>query len=131
LRANASSWSPFFGHPVKRYLSQPAGQKCKLNLSVHLALIVIIFNLIKALTVLAGISELRNDPMLTVGDAVASPLQKPDPSSQNMCLLSQAKVHGTKMRWREMQQPRAYTNKRFTWFSLVKKGKGRHGLDLE
>lgn len=107
----------------QRLLSQHTGQKCKRYFSVHLALVVIIFNAIKALTILAGILELRNDPLLTVGDAVLSFLQTPDPSSRNMCLVSQAKIHSSKLRWRELQEPWRYTNKRNRWFSAVKEGK--------
>jgi hypothetical protein len=124
LRADPSMWSPLLGLPVKQCFSEPTGQKCKLNFSLPLALVVIMFNAIKALTVLAGISQLRNDPMLTVGDAVASFLQTPDPSSLNMCLASQADTR-SKLRWQELQQPRAYTNKRLAWSSSVKKGKRR------
>jgi hypothetical protein len=123
LRADPSIWSPLLGLPVKTGLSEPTGQKCKLNFSVHLAIVVIVFNAIKALTVLAGLSVLRNDPMLTVGDAVVSFLQTPDPSSYNMCLVSQRDIHSTKLRWRELQQPREYTNRRFNWASSVKERK--------
>lgn len=123
LKADPTTWTPFLGLPVKRCLSQPTGQKCTLKFSVHLAIIVIIFNIVKALTVLAGIFELQNDPMLTVGDAVASFLQTPDSSSKNMCLVSQADVHHAKQQWPELRQARAYTKKRFTWASSIKKSK--------
>ncbi|OAL05186.1 hypothetical protein IQ06DRAFT_361376 [Phaeosphaeriaceae sp. SRC1lsM3a] len=123
LKADPTTWTPFLGLPVKRCLSQPTGQKCTLKFSVHLAIIVIIFNIVKALTVLAGIFELQNDPMLTVGDAVASFLQTPDSSSKHMCLVSQAEIHHAKQQWPELRQARAYTKKRFTWASSIKKSK--------
>jgi hypothetical protein len=125
LRADPSMWSPFLGLQVKKCLSESVGQQCKLNFSVPLAIVVIIFNAIKALTVLVGICQLRNDPMLTVGDAVVSFLQTPEPSSLNMCLASQADVHRSKLQWQELQQPRAYTNEWRSWSSSVKKGKRR------
>jgi hypothetical protein len=122
LRADPKTWSPMY-FPVKQCFSEPTGQKCKLNFSVPLAVVVIIFNLIKALAVLSGISQFRNDTLLTIGDAVKSFLQTPDPSSRNICLASQANIHRSKLRWQELQQPRAYINKRLAWSSSVKKGK--------
>jgi hypothetical protein len=125
LRANPSMWSPLLGLPVNKCFSEPTRQKCKLNFSVPLALVVIVFNAIKALTVLASISQLRNDPMLTVGDAVVSFLQTSDPSLPSMCLASQADTHCSKSRWQELQQSRAYKSRCLTWSSSVKKGKRR------
>jgi hypothetical protein len=125
LRADSSMWSPFLGLPVKKCLSEPTGQKCKLNFSVPLAIVVIVFNVIKALALLVGISQLRNDSMLTVGDAVMSFLQRPDSSSLSMCLASQADIHRSNLRWQELQQPRAYRTKRLMWSSSVKKGEQR------
>jgi hypothetical protein len=120
LRADPSMWSPFLGLPVKKCLSEPTGQKCKLKFSVPLAIVVIVFNAIKALALLVGISQLRDDPMLTVGDAVMSFLQRPDPSSLSMCLASQADIHRFDLRWQELRQPRAYRTERLTWSSSVK-----------
>jgi hypothetical protein len=105
LRANPSMWAPIFDVPVKQCFSESTGQKCNLNFSVALMIVVIVFNAMKALTVLVGISQLRNDPLLTVGDAVKSYLQTPDASSLNMCLASQAGIHRSKPRWQEIQQP--------------------------
>ncbi|KAH7390740.1 hypothetical protein DE146DRAFT_766784, partial [Phaeosphaeria sp. MPI-PUGE-AT-0046c] len=122
LQANTSTWAPLNGHPVKRCLSEPTGQKCKLNFNVPLAIVVIVFNAIKALTVLAAIIELRNDPLLTIGDAAASFLETPDSLSENMCLISQKDIHGTSSRL-ELQKPLAYTIQRPTWASSVKEGK--------
>jgi hypothetical protein len=125
LRADPDSWSPLLGLRVNKCFSERTGQNCKLNFSVPLVVVVIVFNAIKALALLVGISQLRNDPMLTVGDAVASFLQRPDPSSLNMCLISQGDIHRSTLGWQELQQPRAYTNNLPSWSSSVKKGKRR------
>lgn len=123
LQANPSTWTPFLGHRVQRCLSKPTDQKCKLNFSVHLAIIVIAFNAVKTLTVLAGIFTLRNDPMLTVGDAVASFLREPDASTYSMCLVSQKEIHSSRSEWRARQQLRTFTINRHPWSSAVKRGK--------
>lgn len=123
LQADPAIWTPFLGHQVRKCLSEPTGQKCKLNFSVHLAIIVIIFNAVKTVTVLAGIFTLRNDPMLTVGDAVASFLRHPDASTNNMCLVSQQDIHSAGAQWQARQQPRTFALNRYTWSSAVKKGK--------
>ncbi|KAF2832450.1 hypothetical protein CC86DRAFT_401213 [Ophiobolus disseminans] len=123
IRADPSAWAPFLGHPVKKCLSEPTGQKCRLNFSVHLAIIVIVFNAVKTLTLLISIFTLRNDPMLTVGDAIVSFLREPDASTSNMCLVTQQEIHSAGKHWRTRQQPRTFNANRHTWSSTVKRGK--------
>jgi hypothetical protein len=120
LQADPTTWTPFGGHSVQKCFSEPTGQKCKLNFSVHLAVIVIVFNLVKMLTVLVGIFTLRNDPILTLGDAVTSFLREPDASTSNMCLVTQQEIHSAGSEWRARQQPRTFTSNPRPWSSAVK-----------
>ncbi|USP77721.1 uncharacterized protein yc1106_04995 [Curvularia clavata] len=111
LRANSSIWAPLNSIPVRSCLSEPTHQKCTLKFSVHLITIVIIFNIVKILAILGSIRTLRNDPMLTVGDAIASFLRDPDTTADKMCLLSQQQVHRAGKEWPLRQEPRAFTGK--------------------
>jgi hypothetical protein len=123
LRANVSSWTPITRRPVRQCMSEPAEQQCKLNFSVHLAIIVIVFNMIKALTVLAAAFQLRDDPILTIGDAAASFLATPDPHSLGSCLISQTEIHSSKLQLEELRVPIAYRIQRPELASSVKSGK--------
>jgi hypothetical protein len=123
IQADPSIWAPYLSYPVQSCLSEPTGQKCKLDFSVHLIVIVIVFNVVKILAILGGILVLRNDPMLTLGDAIASFLREPDATADNMCLLSQQEVYVAGKEWPLRQQPRAFTGKSSTWSTSVKRGK--------
>ncbi|KAJ8111878.1 hypothetical protein OPT61_g5625 [Boeremia exigua] len=123
LRADPSTWTPYLGHRVRSCLSEPTGQKCKLNFSVHLFIIVIAFNALKVLAILISVFTLRNDPLLTVGDAVASFLRYPDATAHNMCLVSQQGIHSAGKDWPVRQHPRPFTINYPRWSAAVKRGK--------
>lgn len=123
LKENPSIWAPFAGHPVRSCLSEPTGPTCKMSFSVHLMAIVIAFNVVKICTILVGLFALRNDPMLTVGDAVASFLREPDTIAHNMCLVSQQDIRTARKKWPAKQQPRTFTMNSSRWSSAVKRGK--------
>jgi hypothetical protein len=123
LQAEPSLWAPFSARPVRQCFSEPTDRKCKINYSVHLAIVVILFNAMKTLTILASIFTLRNNPMLTIGDAVASFLREPDASTFRMCLVSQQRIHNVGLSWKRRKQPRKFVVREYTWSSAVKLGK--------
>jgi hypothetical protein len=75
---------------------------------VHLAVVVILFNAVKTLTILASVFTLRNDPMLTIGDAVASFLREPDALTFKMCLVLQQSIYNVGLGWKVQKQPRKF-----------------------
>lgn len=85
FRQNITSWRPF-GNEVKYCLSEPIEQHCRLLYSPYLALIVILFNVFKAIIMLYLAFGLVESPLLTIGDAVSSFLQRPDLTTQGICL---------------------------------------------
>jgi hypothetical protein len=123
LQADPSLWAPFSGHPVRQCFTEPTDGRCNIKYSVHLAIVVILFNVVKTLAILASIFTLRNNPMLTIGDAVASFLYEPDTSTSNMCLISQQVVHNRGVLWRAQKIPRRFTARQYTWYSALKLGK--------
>lgn len=114
LQADLSLWTPFAGRPVRQCFSEPTDLKCKIKYSVHLAIVVILFVAIKTLTILVSIFTLRNDPMLTIGDAVASFLRKPDASTFKICLVSQQRIYNVGLGWKVRKQPRKFTVRKYT-----------------
>ncbi|QMW25983.1 hypothetical protein G4B84_001228 [Aspergillus flavus NRRL3357] len=73
-------------------LAELPPQRCKLEYSVPLAIIVIVFNLVKAIIIGYTAASATKKPILTTGDAVASFMQKPDEFTRGQCLLSRESV---------------------------------------
>jgi len=87
----SGDWKPF-GDKVKYCLSQRLREHCKLQFSLHIALLVIILNLLKATVMLILAFSVKERPLMTMGDAVSSFLQQPDSTTENVCLLTMSNV---------------------------------------
>ncbi|KAF1817289.1 hypothetical protein P152DRAFT_463494 [Eremomyces bilateralis CBS 781.70] len=68
------------------------GKRCKLQFSLQIAILVIVLNFVKSVLLLALAYGVRESPLMTIGDAVASFLQKPDITTEGMCLLSKHEI---------------------------------------
>jgi hypothetical protein len=89
---NITNWQPF-GFPVEYCLSQPVEEMCSLKFSQAIWWTVVALNLVKI--VLMGFvarHERAFQPLLTVGDAVASFMQRSDGNTAGMCLLSKRDI---------------------------------------
>lgn len=75
-----------FGYPIDHCLSRRQAEKCQLQFSFPIMIIVIICNLTKAVCMLLTIWYRFATPLLTVGDAIASFLRRPDIYTRNNCL---------------------------------------------
>ncbi|KAF5378412.1 hypothetical protein D9757_011163 [Collybiopsis confluens] len=69
-------------------LSQPAVTQCQLNFNVPLLVLVIVFNIVKVTCIVVAIKIRNNDPLVTIGDAIASFTSDPDIHTRDMCLAS-------------------------------------------
>ncbi|KAK1641312.1 hypothetical protein BDP81DRAFT_504648 [Colletotrichum phormii] len=97
LRAKSEGWKPL-GSSVKECYSQKTEEHCKLIFSSTLCWTVTAFNLAKGVLMLFvafGMGE--EDPLMTIGDAVASFLENQDESTADMCLKS--KDHFVAQHW--------------------------------
>lgn len=81
-------------HRVKYCLSEDLThlQRCKLQYSLPLSVVVIVFNAIKAAIMCYVAVSMTEPPILTTGDAIASFLTAPDASTQGQCLMSRSHV---------------------------------------
>ena len=84
------------GFPIEYCLSQPAESSCKLQFSLVIMVIVILCNFSKTFCMILTIWKPASVPLLTLGDAIASFLDQPDPNTVNNCLAG-------KHRFREMK----------------------------
>ncbi|PLB45493.1 hypothetical protein P170DRAFT_389378, partial [Aspergillus steynii IBT 23096] len=102
-------WSyrvPFywFDNPVQivlpsHCLIKEEEQRCQLFFSLPLAIVVIICNATKAVCMLLAARVKRRDLLLTVGDALASFLTRPDSTTRGRCLLSRAEIARGPQAW--------------------------------
>ena len=86
LRNNSTNWAPF-GKPIGHCMSEPAEEHCRLQFSIDLLAVVIAFNALKCLAVIAALFCLREKPILTVGDAISAFLKEPDVATDNTIAL--------------------------------------------
>ncbi|KXX81510.1 hypothetical protein MMYC01_202482 [Madurella mycetomatis] len=99
LRDDLEHWTPF-GYPVKECYSLPTAERCKLLFSPTLCWLVTILNLLKALLMLVAALRFDTEPLLTVGDAVASFMRFPDESTRGLCLTSKNDITESVGNWR-------------------------------
>ncbi|OJJ96533.1 hypothetical protein ASPACDRAFT_125175 [Aspergillus aculeatus ATCC 16872] len=78
--------------PVSHCLMDESRQRCQLLFSPPIAIVVIICNAIKLSCMMIAVRARRRDLLLTTGDALASFLTRPDPTTRGQCLLSRAEV---------------------------------------
>jgi uncharacterized integral membrane protein len=73
---------------VDHCLSQKTPEECRLFYHLPIALVMIICNLIKVVCIWLLLRINRRDLFLTIGDAISSFLQRPDPTTKQWCTLS-------------------------------------------
>ncbi|OCL09335.1 hypothetical protein AOQ84DRAFT_431347 [Glonium stellatum] len=80
-------WAPY-GSPVKYCLVEEVPERCELQLSFNIVTSVIICNIIKATCMWLTLWRHRKPGLVTLGDAIASFLDDPDPETEGRCLHS-------------------------------------------
>ena len=128
---DAANWQPL-GFKVSHCLSEDIEQLCRLQFNRELAAVVIAFNCLKALVLayilLGGVKE---TPLLTMGDAVASFLKRPDATTSGLCLMSKESITLWKKRHIVSEQAgRVYDSTRPRWATAVSKGRWASSLVL-
>lgn len=88
IQSNSNNWTVKSYH-VDHCLTEAVPEMCKLQYSLPLAIVVIVFNLIKAIIIcsVSFTSNWTNPPILTSGDAIASFMEKPDEHTKGSCLV--------------------------------------------
>lgn len=73
-------------HPISKCFVEPVDPPCALRYSKGVFIIVIIANLVKVLVMAITMYQHKRPALVTVGDALASFLEDPDPTTQGICL---------------------------------------------
>jgi hypothetical protein len=83
-----SLWQPY-ERPVKHCLIEQVPESCQVQFAFPFAILVIVCNVIKATCMALLLFKFRKyTPLVTIGDAVASFLEHPDPETRGRCLYS-------------------------------------------
>lgn len=75
IRFFPQDWTPF-NRTVQYCLSKPHEQHCKLKFSLHIAVIVLVINLIKVICLAYTVFFITDSPPMTIGDAISSFLSR-------------------------------------------------------
>jgi hypothetical protein len=114
-QAAAASWT-LASHSISYCMVEPTEERCRLSFSVAIMVVVIISNIAKVVVMLLTFWKLKEPPLVTVGDAVASFLDKPDPSTVGICLSTKHSI--VNREWRD-QVPKMWAPKRHFWFKAA------------
>jgi hypothetical protein len=74
---------------IDHCLSQPTSEQCTLEYSFTILLIVVACDVLKLIAMAIALWWLPERPLATIGDAIASFLERPDPFTLGKCLLDQ------------------------------------------
>lgn len=86
------------GLPVEYCLSKPAEESCELHFSLAIVIAVLACNLVRLLY-MGLVAWMRSStPLLNLGDAIASFLNKRDPTTANNCLVSRCRFQHSQPR---------------------------------
>lgn len=87
---NATQWELLHGFaqlsPVKYCLSQSVEERCRVQFSLVIMIIVICANFVKILCMLLLLWHHKSRPLVTLGDALESFLRDKDQTTERMCL---------------------------------------------
>ncbi|KAJ4299332.1 hypothetical protein N0V90_004577 [Kalmusia sp. IMI 367209] len=100
-------------YPVEYCLSEKAEPRCKIQFTRPIAIWVTILNVFKAALIFYTAFGTKEDPLMTMGDAVASFLERKDETTKGMCLLSVRDVKSHKGYF--PAGPKQWTGKRRRW----------------
>lgn len=85
------SWT-LFQQPIEYCLSEKVTDHCRLQWSTTIMIVVICANIMKLLAMIAALWTLPQNTLAMVGDAAASFLSHPDPTTEGACLLSRDNI---------------------------------------
>lgn len=75
-------------HPISRCLVEQTFTPCSLRYDMRLLLTVIVANVVKVMAMAATLLKYKHPSLVTVGDGIASFLEKPDSTTKGFCLAT-------------------------------------------
>lgn len=112
--ANHAHDMTYAGHPIDYCIVQEVDDECMLQFCLPIMLVVIICNLIKTACMICVVLGEISQPLVTVGDAIASFLREPDPHTKNVCLAGKDVFRQRGRQWQG--KPLTWKTERHRWF---------------
>jgi hypothetical protein len=111
----ASNWT-LYNFPVEYCLSKIVDDPCQLQFNIYILLVVATCNLVKALIMTWMALRYKPSGFMTVGDAVASFLANPDPTTAGICMMSSRDIR--RAEWKSTR-PQLYSGTKKRWWRAV------------
>ena len=100
---------------IDHCLSEIVEEKCKVQFSLHIIVVVILCNVVKLCSMILILWKYKNPTLVTIGDAVSSFLDDSDITTKGMCLAS--KKSFTEESWSSKELLlETYTKESALWF---------------
>ena len=131
LRSDPSTWRPD-GFAANYCLSQKVQQRCGFNVNLITLIVVVICNVGKLVGMLYVSFGNFEKPLVTVGDAISSFLECPDPTTKGMCLWTKWNVVSavgslptkrSDLTWDEHHDPQTWVLRERRWYSTASRGR--------
>lgn len=104
--------------PAKYCLAQPTQEACRIGVIPSLLIIVLICNIIKIVCLVWTITRLRIEPLVTLGDAISSFLDRPDPTTRGCGAMSASDIKS----WNSTLHPFSGAGASTVWKAKAKNG---------
>lgn len=88
--------SEFWDETIDYCLTRRVEEHCELQFSLAIMIVVIVCNLIKAICMAAMAWKQDQEPLVTLGDAIASFLRRPDAMTAGNCIAGKTRFEGRK-----------------------------------
>ncbi|KAE9375066.1 hypothetical protein N431DRAFT_406186 [Stipitochalara longipes BDJ] len=102
--------------PIEYCLSKVINDPCQLQFNIFILLVVAICNLLKALIMTWLALRYKASELVTLGDAVASFLENPDPTTARICMASSRDIR--RGEWKSTR-PQVYSETKKRWWRAV------------
>lgn len=89
-RISPDNWHPYNDTQVSYWLSKRTSEQCKLHFSLPITITMIIFNLAKLGVFLSMFYRTSHQPLLTIGDALVSFLQRSDRATSRFIIFDRS-----------------------------------------
>lgn len=99
LKSNSKNWTLSDDAKVQYCLSEKVEEHCKLNVSLAMAMVVLLTDLFKIIVMFVVATTVHDSPLMTTGDAISSFMRDPDPYTEGMCMASKRMIDAHPKRW--------------------------------
>lgn len=119
LKKNASEWV-INGKRVDYCLAHKVPQHCIVQYSLGILVSVIVANAVKCAAMLATLLKRHDPTFVTIGDAIASYLERPDKSTKGRCFMSREDVTNWESGTDQEPSPKMFVgHMKRKWFSAA------------